>query len=548
VLILTLTWLTILLVAALAHVGGRRAPDGGVFARIVDSRGIVVVVFVTTFLVLWYSWAAWNPIPVVHDEMAYVLQAQIFARGRWANPTPPFPLFWEQAHVLVEPAVAAKYFPGHALVLTLGALVGWPALVPLLLQSTSASLLYVLARRVASGGVAFLAWIIWLFTPMVMYFGASYFAQTTSTAAWLAGWYALLRWRDTRRTGWIVALGFFAGWVTITRPLTGVAYLIPVGFVVLRDVITLRRWRDLALAFAMGTAVIGILPLWSAKTTGDWRVTPQTLYTRMYMPYDVPGFGYDSTPPTHSITPELAQLNGVYGSVHVTHFPKTLPAALLQRSMYLSISVWGVSSGIIGVFALLGLLTLRAETAVAAASAVLLVLAYLVYATPPQWTLYYFESVPSLVYLSAAGMAWAASLAARPRTAPPSVAFNWRSPVLARALVLGALGLALPGLISLRIIHGQHIGDRKFLTRFDKLLASIHDERAVVFVRYAGTHNPHVTFVRNVADPGKERIWVVYDRGDAENAKFLAAAPGRTSYLFDELRGQTFVYDPSAIR
>jgi hypothetical protein len=192
------------------------------------------------------------------------------------------------------------------------------------------------------------------------------------------------------------------------------------------------------------------------------------------------------------------------------------------------------------------LLTVGAEAAFAAVSAVLLVVAYLVYATPPQWTLYYFESVPTLAYLSAAGLAWAASLALRPGTEPPAASFNWRSPRLARPLVIGALGLALPGLISLRIIHGQHIGDRKFLTRFDALLESIHDQRAVVFVRYAGSHNPHVSFVRNVANPDAERIWVVYDRGDAENAKFLAAAPGRASYLFDELRGKTFVYDPTA--
>ena len=532
----------------MAHFSARTAVDGGTFGRITDSRGILAVVFVTTFGVLWYAWAAWNPPPVVHDEMAYVLQAQIFARGRWALPTPQFPLFWEQAHVLVQPAVAAKYFPGHALVLTLGALVGWPALMPLVLQSTSAVLLYVLARRVASGGVAFAAWLVWLFTPLVMYYGASYFAQATSTTFWLAGWYALMEWRSSRKTAWLLVLAFFAGWVTITRPLTGVAYLIPIAYVVLKDVIATRQWRALALALVTGTAVMGILPLWSAKTTGDWRLTPQTLYTRMYMPYDVPGFGFDSTPPTHSITPELVQLNNVYGSVHVTHFPSTLPKALLERATYLSISTWGVSSGVLGVFAMLGLLTLSGATAFALVSSLLLVLAYLSYATPPQWTLYYYESGPMLAYLSAAGLAWAASKMARPRKTPPSPAFHWRSPLLARALVVGMLFQVLPCLIALRIIHAQHVGDRKFVARFAVLLRSIHDKRAVVFVRYAALHSPHVTFVRNVANPETERVWVVYDRGEAENARFLAAAPGRKAYLFDEERGLTFEYDPANIR
>lgn len=548
-LILTLVVIAILAVRVLAHGAlQRESLETDAFARALDSRAIVVVVFITTFVAVWYAWAARDPMPVVHDEMAYVLQSQIFATGRWALPSPPFPLHWEQAHVLVEPAVAAKYFPGHALVMSLGALLGWPALMVLLLQSTSGALLFVLARRVSSGGVAFFAWIVWLFTPMVMYFGASYFAQSTSTAAWLAGWYALLTWRETRSPGWIVALGFLAGWVTITRPLTGVAYLIPIGFVVLRDVIAGRRWRDLALAFAMGSAVIGILPLWSAKTTGDWRLTPQTLYTRMYMPYDVPGFGFDSTPPTHSITPELVQLNNVYGSVHVTHFPSTLPGEFIRRARYLGVSIWGGSSGMLGVFALLGLFTMSSAVVFAGASGVVLLAAYLLYATPPGWTLYYYESVPGFALLTAAGVAWAASLAGRAATGTSTLSFDWRSRRLGRALVAGALVYALPGLIALRIIHGQHISDRRYLEPFYRLLASIHDERAVLFVRHSPLHNPHVSFVRNVVNPESERIWVVYDRGDAENAKFLAAARGRTSYLFDEQRGQTFVYDPTARR
>lgn len=537
---ITLTLFAIVIVALLAHRAGRAATnEGGMLARTLDTRGAVLVVFVVTFLVLWYSWAAWNPIPVVHDEMAYVLQAQIFARGRWALPSPPLSAFWEQPHVLVEPVLAAKYFPGHALMMAAGALVGWPALMPLLLQSTTAALLYVLARRVGSGAIALLAWVVWLFTPMVMYFGASYFAQATSTAFWLAGWYALLEWRTMRRTRWLLAVAFCTGWVAITRPLTGVAYAIPIGIVVLRHVYAERRWRDFAYAFAMGTAVIAILALWSAKTTGDWRVTPQALYTRMYMPYDVPGFGMDSTPPSHSIAPDLLQLNNVYSSVHVTHFPSTLPSALATRARYLFISTWGVTSGIMGVFALLGLLTLGGATSFALASSVLVLVAYLLYATPPQWTLYYYESVPTYAYLTAAGMAWAASLSSR----APLTRGSWRLRRWSGALVAGAAMLALPGIVALRIIHGQHIGDRKFLTRFDRLLATIHDERAVVFVRYAGTHNPHVTFVRNTANPQQERIWVVYDRGEVENALLLATAPERKAYLFDEIRGKTYIYE-----
>jgi hypothetical protein len=545
-LILTLTVIGILLIALLAHLsGGRELRDGGL-ARVLENRGVIAFVFAVTFCVLWYSWAAWNPIPVVHDEMAYVFQAQVFARGMWALPAPQFPAFWEQPHFLIEPTVTIKYFPGHSLLLALGALVRWVPLMPLVLQSANAVLLFVLARRVSSGAVALLAWIIWLFTPMVLYFGASYFSEATTTICWLAGWYALLEWRSTRKLPWLLAVALLTGWGAITRPLTGLAYAIPVGIVVLRDVIRERRWRDLAFALLVGVAVIGILPLWSAHTTGDWRVTPLALYTRLYMPYDVPGFGLITTPPAHAMTPQMLEWNDIYSSIHVDHLPGKLLSIFGSRVLYLFISTWGLTSGILGVFAFIGLLTVSVEAAFAVGSSVFLIVVYLVYATPAQWTLYYYETTPAFTYLSAAGLAWAASMIGRPLGTPPSPGYAWRSVRWTRALVAGALVLAPPGLMALQLIHAQHIGDRKALKRFEHLLGTIHDARAVVFVRYAPTHSTHVTFVRNVANPATERIWVVYDRGEAENARFRATVPDRKAYLFDETRGRTYMYEPAS--
>lgn len=543
---LTITFVALLVVALLAHRSGRGSASAiDRLARFLDSRAIVAVVAATTFAVLWHSWAAIDPIPVVHDEMAMLLQAQIFARGLWALPSPPMPAAWEQAHVLVEPMLAAKYFPGHSLIMAIGVLLGWAALMPLLLQSATGALLYVLARRVGGGGVAFSAWVIWLLSPMTMYYGASYFSQTTSSAAGLAAWYALLRWRESRAVGWIAAVALFTGWLVITRPLTGVAYLVPMAVMVLRDVVAQRRWRDLALALAVGSAIVSILPLWSARTTGDWRVTPQALYTRMYMPQDAPGFGYDSTPPSRAITPELAQLNNAYGPIHVRHVPSALAATLAARARYLFVSVWDVSSGVLGLFALLGLLTLRGPAAYALITCILAILAHLIYATPAHWTLYYYETTPTFAYLSAAGLAWAASMIARPRGAAMGPTFEWRSPRLTRALVMGTLVLAIPGIAALRVLRNEHVKARRHLVPFHALLGTFRDARAVIFVRHSAMHNPHVSFVRNVPDLENERLWVVYDRGQANNAELLRKAPGRTAYLFDEEARRTYIYDPA---
>jgi hypothetical protein len=179
---------------------------------------------------------------------------------------------------------------------------------------------------------------------------------------------------------------------------------------------------------------------------------------------------------------------------------------------------------------------------------VLLLLTYLVFATPAQWTLYYYESVPAYAFLTASGIGWAASLIGRPRDRVWTTEYSWRSPRWTRAIVASMAFFIVPGVSSLQMVRGQHIGDRKFLTNFYRLLGTINDPKAIVFVRYAGGHNPHVTFVRNTANLEGERIWVVYDRGEAENARLMSQpqAAGRKAYLFDEIQGKTYIYEPLA--
>jgi hypothetical protein len=56
---------------------------------------------------------------------------------------------------------------------------------------------------------------------------------------------------------------------------------------------------------------------------------------------------------------------------------------------------------------------------------------------------------------------------------------------------------------------------------------------AIVFVRYAASHNDGLSLVRNAPNLDEAPVWTVYDRG-AENARLMALAPERVPYLFDE--------------
>jgi hypothetical protein len=104
---------------------------------------------VTTALVVWWCWGSIRQVGFAHDERAYLLQASIFAARHWTAQSPPLPQFFEQMHVLIAPSVAAKYPPGHSLILAVGAWLGLPGLVPLVLSAIAGALVFVVSRRIA---------------------------------------------------------------------------------------------------------------------------------------------------------------------------------------------------------------------------------------------------------------------------------------------------------------------------------------------------------------------------------------------------------------
>src|SRR5947209_4825800 len=60
------------------------------------------------------------PTPFIHDEYAYLLQADTFASGRLTNPPPPFANHFQSIYVLAEPTYTAEYQPAQAMTLALG--------------------------------------------------------------------------------------------------------------------------------------------------------------------------------------------------------------------------------------------------------------------------------------------------------------------------------------------------------------------------------------------------------------------------------------------
>jgi hypothetical protein len=503
---------------------------------LLDSRWAPVVAGAITAALVWWVAGSLTRPPVIHDEAAYLLQAAIFARGRVAVPAPPIPEFFEQLHVLVTPVLAAKYPPGQALILVPGIWLGLPELVPVLLSGLTGALLFMLARRVAGGWVGLLTWLIWLGMFPTIYRRATYLSEDATSAAWLLAWWALLAWRAHGRTRSLVVVAVAIAFVAITRPLTAVALALPIVVIVVRAAWPRRAWRPLAAAALAGTAVVSILPLWNVGVTGHWRVSPLSIYTRAYLPFDRPGFGADTARATRPLPTDLLDVVNVFYTWHADYTVSAVPALLVQRLQSIAADLWTGPALALAPFALLGLGALGAEGWFAVASCATLVACYLCYAYPTSYTVYYLEAEPVLAFVTALGVAATVSGVAR------RVPFGaWRRgivrlgpgpTVVVLGLAVAVVSWTIPVLRAERDLDMLEVG---YHLAVESVFARIHDPKAIVFVRYGPGHNPNMSVVRNDADAATARLWVVYDRG-ADDARLMRLAPDRVPYLFDEDR------------
>jgi hypothetical protein len=479
-----------------------------------------------------FVWGSFQPIPLIHDEASYLLQAKLFAEGRWTAPARPLPRFFEQFYVLVTPVTASKYPAGQALTLAPGVAVGIPVLMPLLLAGLSGAFVFTLARDLAGTAAGTLTWFLWATSRGALRYEPTYLSEATTLFLWLAGWAALRRWRATRSPTTLCALAIAAAWCSITRPLTGLVFAVPAILVVLKERPREQTARRLALPALLGAAVTAILPVQNLHVTGNlWR-TPYALYNRQYLPHDRPGFTVDETPPSRPLPPDLARFSRDLESLHRTFGWKSLPGILARRCAALAGDVWE-GRWPLAAFFLAGLAVLPSEGWFALGTGALLVLAYLFHAHPASLTMYALEMQPVLCFGTAVGLVWAARKWMRLSHRGPAA--RWTLGLAAAALA----GLGAVAVVNARWDRSAEAGEQK---RFRDSLERLPPEPAVVFVRYAAGHGPSNSLVRNPPDLSRARFWIVYDRGE-QNAQLLKLAGNRRAYVYEEAHHRMVRYN-----
>jgi hypothetical protein len=341
---------------------------------------------------------------------------------------------------------------------------------------------------------------------------------------WLIAAWATIRWLDSGRGAYLLAVAAALGWGFKARPLTMAALALPLAFVILRRVRATGAWKTLAAPVAVGAALLALGPLWNQQTLGDWRLDPYPHYSRTYFPFDKPGFGADATPPLRTLEPDVAALGEWSRAMHAEYRLSTLPSAFAWRLIV--ILGWCADGWRYALCALILGAVLHGSGVERAGVATigLLLLAYLSFAHSPMWIAYYVEVLPIFYFLAACELGRV--LHRFGGLGFPAV--RWPAAAANASLAVALLLLPL-GANDVRRVRAAIDRRNAFPRAAAAAMAALPPGKAIIFVNDPQSDPPHWGLTRNEPDLASARQWVVYDRG-RRNAELRAIAPDRAAY------------------
>jgi hypothetical protein len=467
------------------------------------------------------SWVAANVferIPHLEDEFANLWEAEVMAKGHIALPSPRDPRSFMVPFVVdYQGERFGKYPPGWPAALSLGAQAGLAWMVNPLLAGLSAWLIFRLGSKVGGLGVGLVAELLSVTSPMFLMLSGSLLSHSLSlflalafALAWLDLFPRVGGWAESGRLpAWMLVgvAGLSLGLSALTRPMTALGVALPFAVDGVRLLLGGERRTRARLLGVGGTAalVTAILLLWQWALTGKAFLNPYVLW----WPYDKVGFGpgFGRMPGGHSL---------FWASINTR--------ASLRVGLH-DLFGWPYLSWLLLPFGLLALRRNRAGWLLIAAfpSLVAVYVAYWVGASlyGPR---YFYESLPGLAVVSAAGLAWLAGWLRR--EARPAA---WRA-ALAGGALLVLLGLNIadylpPRLAMMRDLYGM--SPAKMLPLEEARLG-----RALVIVHAVPDWTSYGTLL-TLTPPFREGdLLLAFSRGTSADAQLARDFAGWPVYFY----------------
>lgn len=282
--------------------------------RTIELTTLIIGIAATSYFVFTAFHQQRDLFPKTHDEGSYLLGMQMLAHGRLWMPRHELADFFDTFYVIVNPVYASLYFPGTALMYAPSIWLNWPTwILPVVASGIIVALLYRVVTQLMDGVAGLLAAALMMSLSWFRMLSILLFSQVPMLLLGLLMVWAWLRWRQGKRVGWLIAIGIFAGWGAITRPIDALCYAIPVGAAIAWD---LRRTSPRHLTLAGVCLIAGAIPFLSLQLifnkgiTGTLLKTPYTFYLERDQPQT--SFGFHKYDPTLEPQSKLAQKRRYY--------------------------------------------------------------------------------------------------------------------------------------------------------------------------------------------------------------------------------------------
>lgn len=230
---------------------------------------------------VWVSKSVFEQLPHLEDEMAYLYQAKIFARGHAYVEAPlPNRTFWQPFLISYEGKRFGKYPPGWPLLLAIGVLLKTTWAINAWFGMLSVALTYRFAREVFNEQTGVVAAVLLTISPIALLINGTLMGHTSAqffTLLFLYGAWRLEKGRNW--LAWGAVSGMALGMIVASRPLTGAGVAIPlIIYSGLRILIALAR--TLQSWFATRKSAEGPSKKWLTEADGQiiWWVRLIILY------------------------------------------------------------------------------------------------------------------------------------------------------------------------------------------------------------------------------------------------------------------------------
>jgi hypothetical protein len=471
------------------------------------------------------AFAAGIPVPIIHDEFAYLLAGDTFASGRVANPTHPLWHHFETFHVIFEPTYAAKYPPGQGVFLAIGQIFGGHPIAGVWLSVglMAAAITWMLFGWVPARWAVLGGFLSVLQLGLVSYWAQSYWGGAVAAAGGALLFGSVRRMVVRPRVLYGVSFGLGVVILAATRPMEGLLATVPTAILLVYFLMFRTSARSAMLAaltpgLVVVAAGLGGLGYLNWRTTGDVARMPYQVYEDAYA--SAPSFLWER--PSQAVHYRHAEIQRYWTEWGARRHmalqqPRVFAAATLEKVVILLRFFFGAAT--LALPLLSRALRDRWMVFAVAVSAVVVSASLFTKGTYP----HYIAPVAGLMMLIT-------TQALRELAAVPRV---WRYPGKHLVFVIVAATVVAAGMIIGGV--GSTLSPTRFGEERVRLAARLEASEGnhLVIVRYARDHNVHEEWVYNRADIDASPIVWARDMGEERNVKLIDYFHDRRVWLLE---------------